>query len=121
LETPGSVKDRLNHYVNAAAFCSPPIVSIGGPGTTGTDFGNSGRGIMRGPGQNNFDVSIAKMTRVGGLSEQAELDFRAEFFNAFNHAQFGDPGEFLNLPSLGVINSTIVAPRLIQFGLKYVF
>ena len=76
---------------------------------------------MRGPGQNNFDISIAKSTLVGGLSEHAHLDFRAEFFNAFNHAQFGDPGEFLNLPSLGVINSTIVAPRLIQFGLKYVF
>ena len=121
LVTPGSVKDRLNHYVNGAAFCSPPIVSVGGPGTTGTDFGNSGRGIMRGPGQNNFDISIAKATRVGGLSEQGNLDFRAEFFNAFNHAQFGDPSEYLNLPSLGVINSTIVAPRLIQFGVKYVF
>ena len=121
LVTPGSVKDRLNHYVNGAAFCSPPIVSVGGPGTTGTDFGNSGRGIMRGPGQNNFDISIAKATRVGGLSEQGTLDFRAEFFNAFNHAQFGDPSEYLNLPSLGVINSTIVAPRLIQFGVKYVF
>lgn len=121
LKTPGSVRDRLNHYVNAAAFCAPPVVSVGGPGTTGTDFGDSGRGIMRGPGQNNFDVSIAKTTRVGGLSEQAELNFRAEFFNAFNHPQFGDPSEFLNLPSLGVINSTIVAPRLIQFGVKYAF
>jgi hypothetical protein len=121
LVTPGSVKERLNQYVNSAAFCSPPVVSIGGPGTTGTDYGNSGRGIMRGPGQNNFDISIAKTTRLGGLSEQSALDFRAEFFNAFNHAQFGDPSEYLNLPSLGVINSTIVAPRLIQFGVKYVF
>ena len=119
--TSGSVKARLNDYVNAAAFCAPPVVSVGGPGTTGTDFGNTGRGILRGPGQDNWDVSIAKATRVGGLSEQAHLDFRAEFFNTFNHAQFGDPGEYLHLPSLGVINSTIVAPRLIQFGLKYVF
>jgi hypothetical protein len=119
--TSGSVKARLNDYVNAAAFCAPPVVSVGGPGTTGTDFGNTGRGILRGPGQDNWDISIAKATRVGGLSEQAHLDFRAEFFNTFNHAQFGDPGEYLHLPSLGVINSTIVAPRLIQFGLKYVF
>jgi hypothetical protein len=121
LKTPGSVEARLNGYVNASAFCAPPVVSVGGPGTTGTDFGNSGRGILRGPGQNNFDISIAKTTLVGGLTEDAHLDFRAEFFNAFNHPQFGDPGQYLNLPSLGVINSTIVAPRLIQFGLKYVF
>jgi hypothetical protein len=119
--TPGSVKDRLNHYVNASAFCTPPVVPIGGPGTTGTDFGNTARGILRGPGQDNFDISIGKTTRVGGIHEEANLDFRAEFFNAFNHAQFGDPSIYLNLPSLGVINSTIVAPRLIQFGLKYVF
>lgn len=112
--TSGSVEARLNHYVNAAAFCGAPAVANG----TGTDFGNSGRGIIRGPGQNNFDIAFAKTTRV---TERSNVIFRAEFFNAFNHPQFADPSEYLNLPSLGVINSTIVAPRLIQFGAKYVF
>jgi hypothetical protein len=121
LGTPGSVEHRLGGYVNPNAFCAPPIVSVGGPGTTGTDYGNSGRSVLRGPGQNNFDISIVKTTRVGGLSENASLDFRTEFFNAFNHAQFGNPGNLVDTASLGIINSTTVAPRLIQFALKYVF
>jgi Carboxypeptidase regulatory-like domain/TonB dependent receptor len=121
LGTPGSVEHRLGGYVNPNAFCAPPIVSVGGPGTTGTDYGNSGRSVLRGPGQNNFDISIVKTTRVGGLSENASLDFRTEFFNAFNHAQFGNPGDLVDTASLGIINSTTVAPRLIQFALKYVF
>jgi hypothetical protein len=119
--TSGSVEDRLNGYVNPAAFCAPPIVTIGAIGTTGTDFGNSGRSILRGPGQNNFDISIGKSTVVGGLAENAQLEFRAQFFNAFNHAQFGNPGTTVATASLGIINSTTVAPRLVQFGLKYVF
>jgi len=77
---------------------------------------------LRGPGQNNSDIAIVKSTRVGGLSENASLDFRTEFFNAFNHAQFGNPGNLVGITgSFGVINSTTVAPRLIQFALKYVF
>jgi Carboxypeptidase regulatory-like domain/TonB dependent receptor len=121
LGTPGSVRQRLSNYTNSAAFCAPPTVAIGGPGTAGTDFGNTGRGIQRGPGQNNTDISIAKATVVGGLSKEGHVDFRAEFFNTFNHTQFGDPGTTVSTPSFGIINSTIVTPRLIQFGLKYVF
>jgi hypothetical protein len=66
---------------------------------------------------------------VGGLNEAASLEFRAEFFNAFNHPQFANPGSSLTrdpktqLPtgSFGLIQATSVAPRLIQFGLKYIF
>jgi hypothetical protein len=48
-------------------------------------FGNSSRGLVRGPGINNFDVSIIKKTQ---LTERIALQFRAEFFNLFNHTQF---------------------------------
>jgi hypothetical protein len=120
--TSGSVEERLNAYANIAAFCAPPIVGIGGPGTTGTDFGNTSRGILRGPGQNSTDLALAKTTIVGGVREDAHLDFRAEFFNAFNHPQFADPTVVVSTPaSFGKINATSVAARLIQFSLKYSF
>jgi hypothetical protein len=86
-----------------------------------TGYGNAGRGIVRGPGQFNFDVSILKKTEVGGLSEHAYLEFRADFFNAFNHPQFGNPGVNVTQPSFGVITTTNVGPRIVQFGLRYNF
>jgi hypothetical protein len=61
------------------------------------------------------------MTKVGGLREDATLQFRTEFFNAFNHAQFNNPAVNVALGSFGQITSTSVNPRLIQFALKYAF
>ena len=88
----------------------------------GTDYGNSGVGIALGPPQLNFDFSIAKSTRVGGIHENATLQLRGEFFNGFNHPQFNNPGTATSTaPTFGVITSTSVNPRLIQFALKYVF
>ena len=86
-----------------------------------TGYGNAGVSIMNGPGQVNTDFSIGKRSRVGGLREDAQLAFRAEFYNALNRAQFANPGSTLGTASFGVITQTSVAPRLIQFGLKYQF
>jgi hypothetical protein len=66
-------------------------------------------------------MTLAKETRVGGLREGATLDFRTEFFNVWNHAQYANPGTGAGTASYGVINASSVAPRLIQFALKYVF
>jgi len=69
------------------------------------------------------DISLAKVFRVGGLREDASLQFRSEFYNAFNHPQFSVPAG-LNLAqpaNFGRITSTSVNPRLIQFALKYQF
>jgi hypothetical protein len=116
--TSGGVEARLNNYFNAAAFCAPPIVGDDGKAT---GYGNTGRAAFRGPHQANFDTGIIKTTKVGGLSEAAALEFRADFYNAFNHAQFANPGAVVGTPSFGLIQATSVAPRLIQFGLKYIF
>ena len=53
-------------------------------------FGTLSRNVLRGPGINNWDLSIVKNTPLGG--ETRSLQFRAEFFNAFNHTQFSNPG-----------------------------
>jgi hypothetical protein len=134
--TGGGVESRLDNYFNAAALATAAVPSLSGCPFPligdGTGYGNTGRGAFRGPHQANFDASLAKSTKVGGLTEAATLEFRAEFFNAFNHPQFANPGTSLNIifpknqpPTLagnfGKIGATSVAPRLIQFGLKYTF
>ncbi len=108
-------------YLNPAAFSLPAI---------GT-FGNLGRGAIRGPGSKNFDLSVVKNWR---MRDRYNLQFRAEMFNAFNHANFkwvdaglrldnvaGDEnlGKPLN-PNFGRITATR-GPREIQFGVKFNF
>ena len=117
LATPGGASDRLNHWVDSSALCAPPV--LGSDGSAG--YGNAGQAILNGPGQVNLDFSLGKRARVGGLREAAELAFRAEFYNAMNHAQFANPGTTFRTAGFGVITQTAVAPRLIQFGLKYLF
>ncbi len=115
-------------FANPNAFTMVP--------NTGSDsdllWGNSGYGIITGPGQHNWDMSLQKTTRVGGFRENATLIFRAEAFNLFNHAQFADPnldvapkrnedGSISINPNFGQITNTSVNPRLIQLVLKYQF
>ncbi len=123
----GSITSRLGGnsggpgYFNNSAFCSAPTGGIYGDGT---GYGNTGVGIVSGPGQFNWDITIAKTTRI---TERQTLVFRAEFFNAFNHAQFNNPlaspapGLAQLGPTFGEITSTSVNPRIIQFGVKYLF
>jgi hypothetical protein len=118
LATSGRDQTRLTSWFNTSAICSAPIVGSDG---LATGYGDSGQSIVNGPGQFNTDFSIGKTFRVGGLRDDAELAFRAEFYNAFNHPQFSNPGTTLGSATFGVITQTSVAPRLIQFGLKYLF
>jgi len=80
-------------------------------------FGNSGRNILDGPGYQDFSLSLIKDSY---LSESARLQFRMEFFNALNHANFDLPDIFYGSPTFGRINSA-QNPRRIQFGLKLIF
>ncbi len=106
-----------------AVYTSGVCASAGGTLLNGTPFGNSGIGSILGPGQVDFDATLSKTTRVGGIHEDARLQFRAEFFNLFNHPQFAVPaGLNLGAPAnFGQITSTSVNPRLIQLALKYIF
>ncbi|MCZ2155468.1 MAG: TonB-dependent receptor [Bryobacterales bacterium] len=73
---------------------------------------------VRGPGLNNWDISMVKNTT---LTEQFKLQFRAEFNNALNHAQFSNPNTSPTSSSFGRITSTSQWPRTIQFALKLLF
>jgi hypothetical protein len=82
-------------------------------------FGNSARGILFGPGQKIFDVSLLKDTQ---LTEKVSLQFRAEAFNLPNTPSFGNPASNISAPATaGTITSTTVAARTFQFGLKLLF
>jgi hypothetical protein len=123
MQTSGGIESRLggaasaNGFLKPAAFCAPPVVGSDGLATA---YGNSGLGVLQGPGQVNFDLSAIKTTKI---TERQTLQFRAEFFNIFNHAQFGNPGTAQNAgpASFGVISTTSTNPRLVQFALKYLF
>lgn len=85
----------------------------------GTIYGNSGVGVVMGPGQFNFDMALAKTLPI---TENTRLEFRAEAFNIWNHTQFNGPASTnLTSSSFGEITSTSVPPRIIQFGLKFYF
>jgi hypothetical protein len=101
-----------NQYFNPNAFIVP---------ASGT-YGNVGRDTLIGPGMAELDASLLKTTAI---SEKINLQFRAEFFNVLNRANFGTPNTVvfssastLPAPTAGVITSTSTTSRQIQFGLK---
>ncbi len=81
-------------------------------------FGNSGRDILTGPGSIILDASLFKSFTLP--LEGHRLQFRAEFFNLPNHANFGQPDARIDQPTAGVIGSAGPG-RQIQFALKYIF
>jgi hypothetical protein len=80
-------------------------------------FGNSGRGILSGPGMHTWDAGIMKRFRI---TENHFVQFRWEMFNAFNNVNYANPGTALATPSFGRVVSAASA-RSMQFGLKYGF
>jgi hypothetical protein len=78
--------------------------------------------MLRGPDQRNVDLSMSKVTALGG-SERVNLEFRAEFFNAFNTTQFANPDTAFSdgIPAFGRITATSVAARIGQLALKLHF
>jgi len=84
-------------------------------------FGNLGRNVVIGPGFKNTDLAIIKNTK---LNETVRMQFRVEFFDLFNHANFGTPGNIVGTPAFGQITSTRFqtgesgSSRQIQFAVK---
>ena len=107
----------VDRYLDASAFS---ILQVN-PALSGfvpfQMFGNSGVGILRGPGLTNVDLNASKNVRI---TERQSLQFRAEFFNLLNHPNFGVPGVSLEA-GFGQISQTSTEARIIQFALKYRF
>jgi hypothetical protein len=109
----------VTQWYNPSCFTLPPVGIIG----------DLGRYALIGPGLVNQDFSIMKDTKI---RERLDIQFRAEFFNIFNHPDFGEPtstnfvsgatvGTGKINPSAGIITTTTNNSRQIQFGLKAIF
>jgi len=125
----GDLKSRVaNGYLNPAAFA--PVAQVDpadcavDPNFCGTGFGDLGRNVYHGPFQQNWDVSFLKHFKVG---ERNDIRFAADFFNLWNHTNFGIPTvtdvETAGIPNgpFGKIIQTNGNPRLIQFSLRWAF
>jgi hypothetical protein len=102
---------------------SIPIDVPGGTGPNQGRFGSLGRNTFRGPGLHNFDLALIKDTALGSRAgpEPVTLEFRGEFFNAFNLVNFGLPLNIIRGSGFGIINKTAGTSRQIQFSLKLFF
>ncbi|MGH9663245.1 MAG: TonB-dependent receptor domain-containing protein, partial [Bryobacteraceae bacterium] len=98
--------EQINEFFNTAAFVSAAGL-----------YGTAGRNPLYGPGSVNWDLSAFKEFV---LHENHHLQFRADFFNVFNEVNFGNPNGTLSSPKFGQITSA-GSPRILQFGLKYLF
>jgi len=92
---------------------------------TGT-YGDSGRGVIRGPGSFNIDASLIKNTKIGRFATEV----RIEAFNVLNHPQFGNPNTTIGNAAVGTISAMLSNPscslcgtteRQVQIGLKVRF
>jgi hypothetical protein len=93
------------------------ISNINDPLPQGT-FGNLPHALCCGPALSNTDLVISKKTPI---NERWNTEFRAEFYNTWNHTQFNNPdGNFSDL-TFGEILKTREGPRVLQFGLKFMF
>ena len=95
-------------WFNTAAFVDPQY----------TRYGNSGEGVVMGPGSSNFDLSFFKTTRI---LEGKSLQFRAEMFNGLNHVNLYNPNTNVSdKANFGRISSAAAA-RVVQLGMKFYF
>ena len=132
------------YFFNPFAFIRPTVLTgqiipssngTARAGATGTDIGNVGRNVLRGPEQSNVDFSLIKRFAI---DETKTIEFRAEFFNLFNHVNFANPISNLSAvpttsinPNTGQITadpgdfgrivSTSNNPRLVQLAIKFNF
>lgn len=98
----------LSRYFDTSCFVAAPPFT----------FGNSGRGILEGPGEVKLDVSLFKNVTLGS---GRRLELRFEAFNATNTPSFGNPGTSLGTATFGQINSTKATNRELQLAAKIYF
>jgi hypothetical protein len=105
---PSGFNKSASAWFDTAAFAQP---------AAGV-FGNSGRGVLRYPGINNWNLSIFKNVPI---TERLNWQLRAESFNSFNHTQLGGPDTSVNSGTFGVISGIGQPARIVQFGTKLIW
>jgi hypothetical protein len=106
---PYAANHGQHQWINGACFAPPPA----------GELGNAARVPVVGPDFVNSDFSLIKDFALP--RKEMGLNFRAEFFNLFNHPQFGSPIADINSPGFGAVTSTVNNPRLVQLALKLAF
>jgi hypothetical protein len=109
----GDTESKLSGYFNTAGF-KTTCANV-------APYGTSPRNFLRGPGQRNVDIGIVKFIPI---NERQKMEFRTEFFNAFNLVNFANPISTFTTGTPGLLGSivqTSTGPRVIQFALKYSF
>ncbi len=107
-------------YIKTQCFAVPNPITL---------RGNLGRNTLIGPGLVNFDFSLFKNNYIKRISDRFNAQFRAEFFNVLNHANFAPPLDNRNIfnatgsrvDSAGLITSTQTPSRQIQFAVKLIW
>jgi len=135
LVNPGNRSNYLKAQCLQIPRATPEAIAAGCdtmhslPGTCFNLLGNLGRNTMIGPGLQNFDFSLFKNTKIPKISETFNVQFRAEFFNILNRANFSPPpltnlqafdATGVAVPGFGTITTTQTTSRQIQFALKVV-
>lgn len=100
-------------FSNACEYVDP----VACPNGYGSPYGTLGRNRLRGPGRTNVDIALSKDTKI---TEQVSLQFRAEAFNVFNHAEFNNPDADITHSTFGQILGT-ADPRILQLALRLRF
>lgn len=132
----GSLKSRLDEFLNLGAFLvggncvneqNQPEAPVDGACRVAAAVGDVSRNRFRGPFQQNWDMSLIKTTKI---TERTSVEFRAEFFNIFNHPVFASPAAaggslgnygFIDIAAgagASAVLNTANDPRIIQFALK---
>jgi hypothetical protein len=108
---------KIAHWFDTTCFTNASLIADNNNGIF--RFGNSGRSILTGPGIQNFDFALLKDFHI---TESKKLQFRAEAFNALNHANFGADGVIttVNDSRFGQVTNAS-EPRDVQFALKFLF
>lgn len=108
---PSGFAQNNSHWFDPGAFSEPSLYTIG----------NAGYAILFGPAMSNFNVGIGKRFYFPKLAESKNLEFRADFFNAFNTPWFGNPVSNIQSGAVGQVTGTQNLPRYIQLALKFFF
>ena len=105
-------------WINKTCFPAAKVITNPMTGAAYGELGDAARVPVVGPDFANTDFSVIKQF---ALPREMGLNFRAEFFNLFNHPQFGAPIADINQTSFGAVTSTVNNPRLVQLALKLTF